>query len=125
MKLEGVFVLFFRYIFDPRFSRPLLMVGDIVLGEFHTVSWANENEEVNCCLQNSIVFLHVKCVCVDLYQQVFHESPVVERLLQRLMEVLGRETELQQELLQVLGILDTLFASLTPRKEVGPLLPHQ
>uniref|UniRef100_A0A8C1FX37 U3 small nucleolar RNA-associated protein 15 homolog n=1 Tax=Cyprinus carpio TaxID=7962 RepID=A0A8C1FX37_CYPCA len=58
------------------------------------------------------------CLCVDLYQQVFHESPVVERLLQRLMEVLGREAELQQELLQVLGILDTLFASLTPRKEV-------
>ncbi|KTF92702.1 hypothetical protein cypCar_00007969 [Cyprinus carpio] len=74
-----------KHIFDPRFSRPLLMVGDIVL---------------------------------DLYQQVFHESPVVERLLQRLMEVLGREAELQQELLQVLGILDTLFASLTPRKEV-------
>uniref|UniRef100_A0A671LA30 U3 small nucleolar RNA-associated protein 15 homolog n=1 Tax=Sinocyclocheilus anshuiensis TaxID=1608454 RepID=A0A671LA30_9TELE len=66
-------------------------------------------------------FLHVKCVCVcvcvDLYQQVFHQSPVVERLLQRLMEVLGREAELQQELLQVLGILDTLFTSLTPRKE--------
>lgn len=61
------------------------------------------------------------CVCVDLYQQVFHESPVVERLLQRLMEVLGREAELQQEFLQVLGIMDTLFASLTPRKEVAAL----
>ncbi len=111
-------VLFFRYIFDPRFSRPLLMVGDIVLGEFHILSWANENEEVNCCFFPS-VFLHVKCLCVDLYQQVFHESPVVERQLLRLMEVLGREAELQQELLRVLGILDTLFASLTPRKEVA------
>lgn len=57
------------------------------------------------------------CVCVDLYKQVIPQSPVVERLLQRLMELLGREAELQQELLQVLGILDTLFASLTPRKE--------
>ncbi len=56
-------VLFFRYIFDPRFSRPLLMVGDIVLGEFHILSWANENEEVNCCFFPS-VFLHVKCLCV-------------------------------------------------------------
>lgn len=56
-------VLFFRYIFDPRFSRPLLMVGDIVLGEFHILSWVNENEEVNCCFFSS-VFLHVKCLCV-------------------------------------------------------------
>uniref|UniRef100_A0A672N4S1 U3 small nucleolar RNA-associated protein 15 homolog n=1 Tax=Sinocyclocheilus grahami TaxID=75366 RepID=A0A672N4S1_SINGR len=88
-EIRGCFcLLFFRHIFDPRFSRPLLMVGDIVL---------------------------------DLYQQVFHQSPVVERLLQRLMEVLGREAELQQELLQVLGILDTLFTSLTPRKEVAAL----
>lgn len=64
------------------------------------------------------------CVCVDLYHQVIPQSPVVERLLQRLMELLGREAELQQELLQVLGILDTLFASLTPRKEVtGPAAP--
>uniref|UniRef100_A0A8C2K3K4 U3 small nucleolar RNA-associated protein 15 homolog n=1 Tax=Cyprinus carpio TaxID=7962 RepID=A0A8C2K3K4_CYPCA len=77
-----------KHIFDPRFSRPLLTVGDIVL---------------------------------DLYRQVLHQSPVVERQLQRLMEVLGREAELQQELLQVLGILDTLFASLTPRKEVAAL----
>ncbi|XP_030645877.1 U3 small nucleolar RNA-associated protein 15 homolog [Chanos chanos] len=55
---------------------------------------------------------------VDLYQQVIPQSPVVERLLQRLLELLGREAELQQELLQVLGILDTLFASLSPRREV-------
>ncbi|GAA6079152.1 U3 small nucleolar RNA-associated protein 15 homolog [Tachysurus ichikawai] len=73
----------------------------------------------------SHVLLMVADVIVDLYQQVVPQSPVVERLLQRLMELLGREAELQQELLQVLGILDTLFASLTPRKEatppVGPL----
>lgn len=85
VSLNKILNFLLKYIFDPRFSRPLLMVGDIVL---------------------------------DLYQQVFHESPVVERQLLRLMEVLGREAELQQELLRVLGILDTLFASLTPRKEV-------
>ncbi|MCI4379567.1 hypothetical protein PGIGA_G00229640 [Pangasianodon gigas] len=65
----------------------------------------------------SNILLMVADVIVDLYQQVVPQSPVVERLLQRLMELLGREAELQQELLQVLGILDTLFASLTPRKE--------
>ncbi|XP_057204106.1 U3 small nucleolar RNA-associated protein 15 homolog [Triplophysa rosa] len=74
-----------KHITDPRFSRQLLAVGDMLL---------------------------------DLYQQVIPQSPVVERLLQRLMELLGREAELQQELLQVLGILDTLFASLTPKSEV-------
>lgn len=74
-----------KHITDPRFSRQLVVVGDMLL---------------------------------DLYEQVIPQSPVVERLLQRLMEVLGRESELHQELLQVLGILDTLFASLTPRKEV-------
>ncbi|XP_073706862.1 U3 small nucleolar RNA-associated protein 15 homolog [Garra rufa] len=77
-----------KYIFDPRFSRPLLMVGDIIL---------------------------------DLYQDVIPQSPSVERLLQLLMEALGVEKDLHQELLQVLGILDTLFASLTPRKEVAAL----
>ncbi|XDV29159.1 hypothetical protein PO909_032312 [Leuciscus waleckii] len=77
-----------KYITDPRFSRPLLTVGDIVL---------------------------------DLYQQVIPQSPVVERLLQRLLELLGREAELQQEFLQVLGILDTLFASLNLRKDVATL----
>ncbi|KAL1257113.1 hypothetical protein QQF64_012658 [Cirrhinus molitorella] len=77
-----------KHIFDPRFSQPMIMVGDII---------------------------------VDLYKEVIPQSPSVERLLQRLMDVLGGETELQHELLQVLGILDTLFASLTPRKEVAAL----
>ncbi|KAK2848448.1 hypothetical protein Q7C36_010130 [Tachysurus vachellii] len=48
----------------------------------------------------SHVLLMVADVIVDLYQQVVPQSPVVERLLQRLMELLGREAELQQELLQ-------------------------
>ncbi|XP_062860577.1 U3 small nucleolar RNA-associated protein 15 homolog [Trichomycterus rosablanca] len=69
----------------------------------------------------SSLLLMVADIIIDLYHQVIPQSPVVERLMQRLMELLGREAELQQELLQVLGILDTLFASLTPKKEVmGP-----
>nr|AAQ97804.1 unknown [Danio rerio] len=86
VSLTKILNFLLKHITDPRFSRPLLTVGDIVL---------------------------------DLYQQVIPQSPVVERLLQRLYEILGREAELQQELLQVLGILDTLFASLMPRKEVA------
>lgn len=111
----GFCVLFFRHITDPRFSRPLLTVGDIVLGEFHT---AREQMRMKKWISAAETLLFA-CVCVDLYQQVIPQSPVVERLLQRLYEILGREAELQQELLQVLGILDTLFASLMPRKEVA------
>ncbi|XP_076848975.1 U3 small nucleolar RNA-associated protein 15 homolog [Brachyhypopomus gauderio] len=67
------------------------------------------------------LLLMVADMVIELYHQVIPQSPIVERLLQRLMELLGREAELQQELLQVLGVLDTLFASLTPRREVtGP-----
>ncbi|XP_067246069.1 U3 small nucleolar RNA-associated protein 15 homolog [Chanodichthys erythropterus] len=86
--LTKILSFLLKHITDPRFSRPLLTVGDLVL---------------------------------DLYQQVIPQSPVVERLMQRLLDLLGREAELQQELLQVLGILDTLFASLTLRKEVTTL----
>ncbi|XP_017320973.2 U3 small nucleolar RNA-associated protein 15 homolog [Ictalurus punctatus] len=67
----------------------------------------------------SNVLLMVADLIVDLYQQVVPQSPVVERLLQRLMELLGREAELQQEMMQVLGILDTLFASLSTRKKAS------
>uniref|UniRef100_A0AAY4BTZ5 U3 small nucleolar RNA-associated protein 15 homolog n=1 Tax=Denticeps clupeoides TaxID=299321 RepID=A0AAY4BTZ5_9TELE len=61
----------------------------------------------------SRILLSVAHVVVDVYQQVVSQSPVMERLLQRLLECLGREIDYQQELLQVLGILDTLFASAT------------
>lgn len=72
----------------------------------------------------SHLLLTVADMIIDLYQQVISQSPAVERLMQRLIELLGHETELQQELLQVLGILDTLFASLTPKKETpGPVGP--
>ncbi|KAG9272989.1 U3 small nucleolar RNA-associated protein 15 homolog [Astyanax mexicanus] len=80
-----------KHVTDPRFSRILLMVSDMI---------------------------------IDLYHDVAPQSSIVERLFQRLLELLGREAELQQELLQVLGILDTLFASLAPRQEVsGPAAP--
>jgi len=37
----------------------------------------------------------------------------------RLQELLDKETEYQQELMEVLGMLDVLFASALPRKEVA------
>lgn len=55
---------------------------------------------------------------LDVYQSVIGQSPVVDRQLLRLQELLEREIDYQKDLLEVLGMLDTMFASSVPRKEV-------
>ncbi|XP_077417025.1 U3 small nucleolar RNA-associated protein 15 homolog [Vanacampus margaritifer] len=55
---------------------------------------------------------------LDIYQSVVGQSPIVDRQLLRLQDLLEREIDYQQDLLQVLGMLDTVFASRIPRKEV-------
>ncbi|XP_074526153.1 U3 small nucleolar RNA-associated protein 15 homolog [Halichoeres trimaculatus] len=55
---------------------------------------------------------------LDIYQSIIGQSPVIDRQLMRLQELLEREIDYQQELLEVLGMLDTMFASSLPRKEV-------
>ncbi|XP_062240650.1 U3 small nucleolar RNA-associated protein 15 homolog [Platichthys flesus] len=55
---------------------------------------------------------------LDIYQSVIGQSPVVDRQLLRLQDLLEREIDYQQELLEVLGMLDTMFASSLPRKQV-------
>lgn len=55
---------------------------------------------------------------LDTYQSVIGQSPVVDRQLLRLQELLEREIDYQKDLLEVLGMLDTMFASSLPRKEV-------
>ncbi|KAM6930437.1 U3 small nucleolar RNA-associated protein 15 homolog [Xenentodon cancila] len=55
---------------------------------------------------------------LDIYRSVIGQSPVVDRQLLRLQELLGREIDYQKDLLEVLGMLDTMFASSLPRKEV-------
>ena len=55
---------------------------------------------------------------LDLYQPVIGTSPVVDRQLLRLQELLEKELEYEQELVEVLGMLDTLFTSSLPRKDV-------
>lgn len=55
---------------------------------------------------------------LDIYQSIVGQSPVVDRQLLRLQELLEREIDYQQDLLEVLGMLDTMFASSLPRKEV-------
>ncbi|XP_061585477.1 U3 small nucleolar RNA-associated protein 15 homolog [Cololabis saira] len=55
---------------------------------------------------------------LDIYRSVIGQSPIVDRQLLRLQELLGKEIDYQKDLLEVLGMLDTLFASSLPRKEV-------
>lgn len=55
---------------------------------------------------------------LDVYRSVVGQSAVIDRQLLRLQELLEREIDYQQDLLEVMGMLDTLFASSLPRKEV-------
>ncbi|KAM4616268.1 U3 small nucleolar RNA-associated protein 15 homolog [Polymixia lowei] len=55
---------------------------------------------------------------LNIYQSVIGQSPVVDRQLLRLRELLEREIDYQQDLMEVLGMLDTLFTSSLPRKGV-------
>lgn len=56
---------------------------------------------------------------LDIYQSVIGQSPVIDRQLLRLQELLEREIDYQQDLLEVLGMLDTMFACSLPKKEVS------
>ncbi|XP_061674200.1 U3 small nucleolar RNA-associated protein 15 homolog [Syngnathoides biaculeatus] len=56
---------------------------------------------------------------LDIYHSVIGQSSVVDRQLMRLQDILEKEIDYQQELLEVLGMLDTVFAFCVPRKEVA------
>ena len=49
----------------------------------------------------------------DIYQPVVGQSAIVDRQFVRLHEAIGKEIDYQEELLEVLGMMDTLFATFT------------
>lgn len=55
---------------------------------------------------------------LDIYQSVIGQSSFIDQQLLRLQDLLERELNYHQDLLEVMGMLDTLFASSLPRKEV-------
>ncbi|KAM9810732.1 U3 small nucleolar RNA-associated protein 15 homolog [Neosynchiropus ocellatus] len=55
---------------------------------------------------------------LDIYQPIIGQSPVVDRQLLRLQDLVERELDYQLELMEVLGMLDTMFASCLPKKEL-------
>lgn len=54
----------------------------------------------------------------DIYRSVIGQSSVVDCQLQRLQDLLEREIDYQQRLVEVLGMLDALFASSVSSREV-------
>ncbi|XP_020797597.1 U3 small nucleolar RNA-associated protein 15 homolog [Boleophthalmus pectinirostris] len=55
---------------------------------------------------------------LDIYRSTIGQSPVIDRQLLRLQDLLEREIDYQQDLLEVLGMLDAMFACSLPKKEV-------
>ncbi|MEQ2181028.1 hypothetical protein GOODEAATRI_007164 [Goodea atripinnis] len=55
---------------------------------------------------------------LDIYKSVIGQSALIDRQLLRLQNLLETEINLERELLEVLGMLDTMFATSIARKEV-------
>lgn len=60
---------------------------------------------------------------LDIYSSVVNQSPVVDKLFLKLQDTLEKEITYQEELLEVLGMMDTLFATMTSKittRETNP-----
>ncbi|XP_033828972.1 U3 small nucleolar RNA-associated protein 15 homolog [Periophthalmus magnuspinnatus] len=55
---------------------------------------------------------------LDIYRSTIGQSPVIDRQLLRLQDLIEREIDYEQDLLEVLGMLDAIFACSLPKKEV-------
>ncbi|XP_046871635.1 U3 small nucleolar RNA-associated protein 15 homolog [Hypomesus transpacificus] len=64
------------------------------------------------------VLANVTDMVLDIYRSVAGQSSIVDRQICRLSELVEKEVDYQLELLEVLGMLDTLFASSLPKKEL-------
>ncbi|XP_009464156.1 PREDICTED: U3 small nucleolar RNA-associated protein 15 homolog [Nipponia nippon] len=62
------------------------------------------------------VLVTVADMITDIYQPVVGQSAIVDRQFLRLQEAIGKEIDYQEELLEVLGMMDTLFATFTKKK---------
>ncbi|KAG8598544.1 hypothetical protein GDO81_002651 [Engystomops pustulosus] len=62
------------------------------------------------------ILLNVAEKVIDIYSSVINQSPVVDRLFLRLQDTLEKEVNYHEELLEVLGMMDTLFATMTRKK---------
>lgn len=66
------------------------------------------------------VLVTVAELVLSIYQSIIGQSAIIDRLLRQLQELLEKEIDYQKNLLEVLGMLDTIFASSVPRKVSCP-----
>lgn len=64
------------------------------------------------------VLVTVAEMILDIYKSVIGQSALIDRQLLRLQNLLEAEINLERELMEVLGMLDTMFATSITRKEV-------
>lgn len=57
---------------------------------------------------------------LGIYHSIVGQSAIIDRLLRQLQELLEKEIDYQKNLLEVLGMLDTMFASSLPQKVSCP-----
>ncbi|XP_067171503.1 U3 small nucleolar RNA-associated protein 15 homolog isoform X1 [Apteryx mantelli] len=62
------------------------------------------------------VLVTVADMITDIYQPVVGQSVLVDKQFLRLQEAIGKEIDYQEELLEVLGMMDALFATLTKKR---------
>ncbi|NXH22732.1 UTP15 protein, partial [Bucco capensis] len=61
------------------------------------------------------ILVTVADMITDIYQPVVGQSAIVDRQFLRLQEAIGKEIDYQEELLEVLGMMDALFATFTKK----------
>ncbi|XP_067838824.1 U3 small nucleolar RNA-associated protein 15 homolog [Heptranchias perlo] len=64
------------------------------------------------------VLINVAEIIIGIYGSVIGESSVIDKQFLRLQDLIEKEIDYQEELLEVLGMMDTLFATMTTKKEV-------
>uniref|UniRef100_A0A8C9T592 U3 small nucleolar RNA-associated protein 15 homolog n=1 Tax=Scleropages formosus TaxID=113540 RepID=A0A8C9T592_SCLFO len=67
------------------------------------------------------ILLTVAEMVLDIYMKVVGQSAVVDKQILKLQELVEKEIDYQQELMEVLGMMDTLFATMTAKKEAAAL----
>ncbi|KAM9330133.1 U3 small nucleolar RNA-associated protein 15 homolog [Gastrophryne carolinensis] len=63
------------------------------------------------------ILINVAEQVLDIYSSVINQSAVIDKLFLKLQDVIEKEIGYQEELLEVLGMMDTLFATMASKKE--------
>ncbi|XP_069483597.1 U3 small nucleolar RNA-associated protein 15 homolog [Ambystoma mexicanum] len=69
------------------------------------------------------VLINVADLIIDIYLPVVGKSSVIDKQFLRLQDLIEKEMDFQEELMEVLGMMDTLFATMTTKKDTLVLQP--